>query len=294
MKLFYKICFIIGGCMVCLGLAIGVVGMVFGGHTQLLNMAENGELSFHGTQFFDRFDIDFDNSDIRWSMGSDEMVFDGNKVEDLDIRIGGGILEVVQYDGKQYKIEAKDIEYFKCGLEGNTLHIKSREEPSNKKRIKLYIPKDAVLDEADIQVGAGIVEFHDAKMENLSVEVGAGQFNAGNIEAQNGTFLMGAGTMRLEDITMEDSDFQVGMGTVYFEGALNGNVDAECSMGTIEMNLAGDQEDYNYVLKCSAGNINVDGHSISGLGSEREIDNGSDNEFNIDCSMGSVNVGFQH
>ena len=105
---------------------------------------------------------------------------------------------------------------------------------------------------------------------------------------------MGAGTMNLNDITIGESDFKVGMGSIFFDGALNGNVDVECDMGTMEMNLAGKQEDYNYELKCSAGNINVDGQSISGLGSEREIDNGSDNEFNINCSVGNVNVRFQH
>ena len=65
-------------------------------------------------------------------------------------------------------------------------------------------------------------------------------------------------------------------------------------MGNIEMTLEGSEEEFNYKLEGSMGNISVGQDSFSGFSSERNIDNHADKEMEIECSMGNITIDFRH
>lgn len=299
MKKFYKVSFIIAGCMVCIGLMFGCVGVVFGGSQQLVNMIENGELSYgdHWGFHWDDcdmslYDYDKEYDDMDWENNQDGIVYDVGEIKNLNIKIGGGSMTMVPYDGDKIKIVAKNQNKYKCGLNGDTLYIQSNEEATNRRNIRLFFPEDMMFENVNIKLGAGVIEAESINCDELSATVGAGEFSADGIVAKNANFKIGAGSLELSDINFIESEYKIGLGAAEIDGKLLGNTEVEVSMGSVEMELDNDEEDFNYKVNCVAGNIEIGDMSTSGMATEREIDNGSGSVFGIDCSMGSVTIDF--
>ena len=60
-------------------------------------------------------------------------------------------------------------------------------------------------------------------------------------------------------------------------------------MGAVEVNLDDDADSVNYLLKCGAGEIVIDGVSYRGFSKEKRIDNNGASElFTLNCGMGQI------
>ncbi len=298
MRSFYKYSFIIAGCMVCIGLMFGIVGIIFGGPVRLVSMLENGELSWGPSHYTytvsgEDFAFCYDTPDLDWETADgDGITYDNAEVTDMELKIGGGALKVVPYDGDKYKIVAKNSNKYETGIHGGTLFVKSRDKSTNRRDIVVYVPKDYSLEDVKISIGAGYAELEDLECEKLDAEIGAGKFDGDNLKAAEVRFKIGAGSAQLEEVQFGESDFDVGLGSAEIDGEIEGSVKIDCSMGAVNLDLEGSKEDYNYKVNCSAGGVNIDGDDFAGMGSERKIDNGSDKDIKIDCNMGAVNINF--
>ncbi|MDD3413241.1 MAG: DUF4097 family beta strand repeat-containing protein [Lachnospiraceae bacterium] len=296
MKKFYKISFIIAGCMVCIGLMFGCVGVVFGGSQQLVNMIENGELSYgdHWGFQWDDHDLSFDDyDDMDWENSQDGIVYDIDEIKNLNIKIGGGAMTIVPYDGDKIKIVTKNQNKYKCGLKGDTLYIQSNEESTNRRSIKLYFPQNMMFENVTVKLGAGVIDAESIDCDELKATVGAGQLSAEDITSKDAYFKIGAGSLMLSDINFIESEYKVGLGAADIDGKLLGNTEIDVSMGSVEMDLDNKEEDFNYQVDCSAGSVEIGDMSTSGMATERDFDNGSDSVFIVNCSMGSAAIDFQ-
>lgn len=201
----------------------------------------------------------------------------------IDIMIQGtGTCEyyVSPGDGVLYVEGFKDINNFK-GMSSNNV-------------ITMDIPRGLYFQEVEMEVGAGIMEIYALSAGELETLVGAGEVILTNITAEEFSAEIGVGRMQTENTAVKKADIKVNMGNCDFEGSISGDLEAECGMGNLNLLLAGREEDHNYKLECSAGNINLGENSIAALASERTINNGAGSTYELICNMGSITVDFEY
>lgn len=180
-------------------------------------------------------------------------------------------------------------------------------------KIYLYLPKGTSLDHADIKVGAGYIESVDLTARDLNIDVGAGVCDVKSLTVEDTAVLsvgagtirvnrlacdiadmdIGAGNLEIDDAMIDkEADIDLGMGNVDVGGVINGNLNVECSMGNVRLDMDDAEEDHNFDVECSMGEVKVGSRSYSSLSSGQVTNNGSDSDFVIDCSMGTVTIKF--
>lgn len=302
MKSFYKISFLIAGCLIAIGLVFGLVGAAFGGNRQLRDMIENGELSYGpgrwniaGRLIWWGDDEDYYDSD-EYTVSETDATYPAEGIKNLEIEIGAAELNIHPYTGTQYQVVVTQPERFEYGIEdSDTLFIRSRAKNRNErwhKQVDLFVPENTKFENVSLSVGAGTISVDGLSCDDLDIRVGAGEFTGDRIVAKEMKCDIGAGTMTMADAAIVESDFKIGLGSADISGKISGNTDIECGMGSVTLDLEGKVEDYNYEVSCSAGNVNIDGEIISAISGSRHIDNNSNVTFDVDCAMGNIEIDF--
>ena len=254
-----------------------------------------GEMEDDGAYHSENFDKEYSILS-----GNVEKYCPGTDIRKLDIQVGCcQLMTLPSEDGKIY-LEAHNARKFQGYVEDGTLYIKSAPGGSvidwadiSDRIINLYLPDDYRFEEVDMEVGAGQLMFTDLRSEEISLEVGAGHIDICGIQTKNLDVSVGAGYMNLDQMDVTEMDVEVGLGEFTAFGRIGREADIECSMGNVELELEGNERDYNYDLENSMGNVNLGNENFSGLSQERYIDNGADKNINIECSMGNITVYFQ-
>lgn len=184
---------------------------------------------------------------------------------EIDLEIGGGILEVDMLAGTDISIEIGA-----GSIEADTL----------------------TGDRISLELGAGEITVRSAEADQFSVEIGAGQAAITSLSSRTLAADVGAGQITLKESTVRDADISVSMGQIRYQGTIAGDLDADCSMGQINLELTGTMEDHNYEVNCSMGEVSLGGESVSGVAGTRKIDFNAASDFDIDCSMGGISVTF--
>lgn len=180
-------------------------------------------------------------------------------------------------------------------------------------KVTLYLPKGVKLNELDIDLGAGNMESIELCAQNISMEVGAGDCEAAGLTADGEIDLtvgagrigldsmsageldveVGAGELHIDDVRVEkETDINLGVGHAELNGLLLGNLNLECDVGDVTLTLDDAEEDHNYEIECSLGNVRVGSHSYTSLADEVSIANGTGSTYDIECSLGTVTVEF--
>lgn len=230
--------------------------------------------------------------------------------DSVSISITGECEEHYRYrikDGNTLLLVHKDMSY-----DDYLDHAWNRTHPKGNTKIYLYLPKDAALDEINIDFGAGILESDSLRAREIEINAGAGDCRFEGLEALESIDLdMGAGKVTVDKLTAPEADLNIGvgelrvsgmeiskeaqvcvsMGDATVNGRFTGEMDVECSMGNLDLTLEGIETDYNYELDCGMGNVTIGAKDYSGW-ADNEIDYGSRNTLDISCSMGNVDVLF--
>lgn len=214
-------------------------------------------------------------------LGTGEFVIREKEVSDgvIDIYIEGTECRQYVREGTLYVENFKEIQVFNIGASLN--------------KVTIEIPQGMSFDEIDVELGAGTMEISDIRANEFDAGIGAGELTIKNVETMELSAEIGAGELTAENVSTKDADFTVNMGECIYRGTIQGNLDAECDMGNMEFYLTGAEEEHNYDIECSAGNIDIGGLSVAGLATEREINNGAVSTFDISCNMGSIIVCFE-
>lgn len=221
-------------------------------------------------------------------------------VEELQLMLGAGSFSVYQKEEADGQI---DVEWsgrgsFDAYVKNGTLYVEGFKGIKlfgtnyNGNEASIYIPKDAVFRQVNMEVGAGRMEIHNVKANTLDAEIGAGELILGHASVEELVLEVGMGRFEGSAINATNVDISVGMGESVFSGSISGNLDAECDLGNMVLELQGKETDHNYQIECSAGNINLDGRTYTGLGAERSISNGVSSNFDIECNMGNIDISF--
>ena len=222
----------------------------------------------------------------------------GTDVKDLDIEVGGCVLETKLSDDNSFYIEVEKAYKFQGYVEDDTLYIRASNGAQTWNRmgscvITLYMPEDFFFENVDVEMGAGVLEFSDLRAGDISLEAGAGQIVIENIQSNVLDLEIGAGEIRLENMVVwGELSAEIGMGNFEANGSVMVNASIQCSMGNVNLELAGGEQEYNYDIECAMGNIDLGNRSYSGLAKETNIDNGAGVTIELQCAMGNITVSF--
>lgn len=248
--------------------------------------------------FFDEeYDIQSGNVE-RYSPG--RLVSDGTEggIERLSMEVGGYSVAFEPSEDGDFYIEASGTEKFQSYVKGDTLYvraIRSAGKTSNDGigTITLSIPEDAVLQEVQIELGAGILDLGNLSADAIDLEVGAGQIAGKEVKTGQIELQVGMGEITLSDLQAERLTAEVGMGELEIKGDITGKAELECAMGNIDMELAGAEQDFNYDIRGAMGQVVIGQQKYSNMTQERTVTNGASKNIDVECAVGNITVTFQ-
>ena len=221
-------------------------------------------------------------------------------IKNLELTLGAGQFIIREKDTDDGVISVLvqgvgDCDYY---TDEDTLHVESFKgnhylgEDLSKNQIVIEFPQGSYFDEVELICGAGVAELDHLNGKELEIEAGAGEVRVNNTNVTKFSANIGAGRVETNGVTAQEVDLEVGMGECVYHGVVLRELDAECDLGNMEIMVKGSEEDYNYEIECSAGNIDIGGRSISALAAEKQIYNGAAGTFELSCNMGNITVSF--
>ena len=197
----------------------------------------------------------------------------------------------IKLEGNSYKVETYQIpKNTKIESKDGILEIKSNKKlnkSDSKSSITIYLPEGVELEEADIQVGAGIVDIAGLIAKNVEFNFGAGNVNMQNITVKNNAKIeCGAGQAIIKNSELANADIEAGVGKLVYSGDLTGNTQIDCGVGDVELELTGDAEKYAIHTEKGIGDIKINDSSVA---NDSTIGNG-ENKIDIEGGVGSIDI----
>ena len=218
--------------------------------------------------------------------------FEKDGVQNLKLDVGGCTLQVLNAEDDRFSVKANHVDKLQSYVKGDTLYLKSTRSGKisgldiKTSEIILYVPDDFGFEEADMEVGAGLMNLTRLQAKKASIDL------IGKCTSEDLSVKVGAGDLTINEMNVKELNCKVGAGNLKLTGELKGNAKAECSMGNITLNLSNKMSDFNYKLESSMGNIDLGSEKYSGLAAEKKIDNDAPYTVKLECSMGNIDVNF--
>lgn len=293
MKRFLKVSMLIALVMLLAGVLLTVAGRAAGGRRQLSQLISEKFL----VTFYSNGDggIEFDDSREIWTDDFQEEL--SGQPGKLNIEAAGISVRVMETEEKKIQVEGKNSEKVQCYVEDDTLYVKARgreellKDEASLGVVYLYLPSGMQFEEAAIDLGAGEVNMDVLNTGRLDCSVGAGSLNITRPQADTVYLDLGMGEINLYEATLKDVELDVGMGAAYLDGSITGDVTGACGMGSLIMALAGAEEEHNYKVRTSMGSVSI-GEDMGDAAGNWDIDHGADSNFDLSCTMGSIEIYF--
>lgn len=307
MKKFMKFCFVLALVLIIVGGVFYMLGRKSGGRSEMNELLSDigGDWVNIDSLLQDEwgsYNLDdasiFSDDYAVWKGDVEKQMICQGGIEELNLEIGGSMVEIKQSDDENIYIEGKSVGKMQAYMEGGVLYVKAV-RPANlmdeikNSTITLYLPReDNALTMLDVSLGAGQLKLANLAVQNMAASIGAGQLLMEDMALGSLDVSLGAGELRTQDVTVETLTASIGAGNMDFSGGIYSSAQITCSMGNVSMQLEGEKEDFNYQLNCVAGNMEIDGDSYAGAAVDQYIDNGAAKYMEIECSMGNVEVDF--
>lgn len=186
-----------------------------------------------------------------------EYEYKNENIIKLDIDITASEVEIKKSD--KFSIEAEEVPSgdFESFVKDGTWYITnktSRITMFNKytSKITIYVPNNYVFDNTTINLSAGKVTIEGIDTNNCTLRVGAGELK--------------------------------------YKGKIQNNLKVDCGAGNVEVELKGDEEDYNYDVDVGMGQIEINDTSYAGIAIQKNIDNDSNNLIELKVGAGNIKI----
>lgn len=239
-----------------------------------------------------------------------DMTYSAAEIKNIETDIGIGAL-LIQENEDTDKIHVI-VEYRKkdhrCNVSVNqkkeTLKIEEKDHASwgwinrnrnDDVRITVEVPADMEFKELDFSNSVGVVTTTvPLKAETMSVDVDAGVCDIlGKLTISKSVELdIDAGDLNIEEMEAKSVSIDVDAGGFAANLVKAEKLEADCDVGDLRLTMDGSEQDYNYIISCDMGNVDVGNNSYSGLGSKRTITNSGNRRIEIDCDLGNITVNF--
>lgn len=198
------------------------------------------------------------------STSPSEQIFD-NLVLNIDrgtmyIRSGDSF-SFTRHDSKEVDYEIKD----------NTLYINQHQDGET----VLTLPRDVSYTALQLTVGEGHVYAENTlSLQTLELNVTRGEVNLSSVSVA------------------ENSLLDVSQGSAFVSGDLGTSTTANSHEGHLSIEVPNAQNDYNFELQLTTGNIHLGNENYNGRSFSKSIDNGAERSMILDCSRGDLSVEF--
>ena len=308
MKIFTKICLCVCMIFICLAIVCLGVGAALGsGLKEVRQMMDNGELDIgdlHIGRWWFFWGPDFDDAKAERTLsGVVSERFPADRVQELDIQIKFGevIIKNSTSDNIEITVDAPRRYQYRCSLEDGLAELVDETSHSvwnmgmkagEKIKVTIAIPEGKKFEEVTFCTNAGRIEItHPVTAENVDFEINAGELVADQVMAADEfTAKVDAGRLDVAHFSAETLETDCGMGEIAMHGKVSDGLSANCGMGRIDLGLIGREEDYDYTISCGIGVVKLNGKSYTTLGTDKDIDHDSDNEIELSCGMGEIDL----
>ena len=175
--------------------------------------------------------------------------------------------------------------------------------------VEITIPKGEKLDNIKINAKAGDVNLNSFEADEIKADLKAGDLKVSDINVDNMEFTLNAGDVKINkiegkdfeikmnagDVNLSDGDFEnvkidMDAGDLDIDDTNADDFDIKLSSGDVDASFPGKEKDYNIDVKCSAGDLSIDGDDEHG--NDYTSDNDADKDIVIKCSFGDIDVDF--
>ena len=203
--------------------------------------------------------------------------------------------ELIIRNGDTFRIEGTNIpDRMEIEQEGNQLSISDEELPSSffdgNMVMTIYIPEDTKLDTIDLEINYVPADIQKLNATNLKLEIYNNYCEIDEIIADNMEFKNEEGNIDIynAEIGRLLFDSESGVEDVSLDITENAEINLEYSY--TDMNLIGKQEAYQISTKNQAGNIYIDGETIT---SNAETWGSGSTKINLDNVNADIFISFR-
>ena len=187
----------------------------------------------------------------------------------LDLEIAASNL-YIKAEGEEFKIETSKIsKSTKIENKNGTLKVEDTK--------KIKFQQDSMI---IIYVPVGTV------LEDIELEIGAGNVNISNLTASNAKIECGAGQVIIDEANLTNADIDAGVGKLVYSGYMNSNSKVNCGIGEVEINLYGGEDRYTFDVEKGIGEIEINDNKMP----NETIYGSGENKISIDGGIGSIKV----
>lgn len=170
----------------------------------------------------------------------------------------------------------------------------SNSHPFKSANIKLTVPEDFVFDNLDIILDAGTIKADSLTAKNADISVGAGSLKIDELTASNkSSYSIDTGELIIDNLEARDANMNCGVGNLRASGTITGDNYVTCGIGNVDLDMEGEEEDYNYSIDCGIGTVIINSSSYSGVNSKTKKNNDAKNSFTLDCGIGKISLNIQ-
>lgn len=157
--------------------------------------------------------------------------------------------------------------------------------------IELTIPEDFTFENLDIVLGAGTIKADNLIADSANIDVGAGSLRIKSLTAKNkSSYSIDTGELIIDELTARDANINCGVGNLKASGFINGDSYVTCGIGNVELDIDGEEEDYNYSVDCGIGTVIINSNSYSGVNARTRKNNDANDSFTLDCGIGKISL----
>ncbi len=205
--------------------------------------------------------------------------FAGKEVKSIELDLNDVNCTIYETEEEQILVTTSDQSNVRILLTAGVLDIKKDANVFGRESetMEIYLPKDLMLEEFDLQAGAGnIVIESPIHARDISMEVGASSVRV------NGK------------VTAEILDVELGAGMLSLDFVDADNISIENGAGQTNLGLAGQKDNYNVTIESAAGSVQYGGEAFAGVAKEyKSQPKDADKNIRIESALGEVNVIFK-
>lgn len=197
--------------------------------------------------------------------------------------------------GNEFKAETNNS---KITFSNDNGSVKIKEENtswlnnnSNKSNLIIYIPEDMMLiDEINIETGAGKINVENLNTQSLYLELGTGDVCLENLIATKEIEIDGGmGKTEFKNCKINNLKANLGMGEFIFSGKLTGKNKIDSGVGTINIELMDEKANYTIKVDKGLGNVTLDGQNLE----MDRVHGTGENDLEIDGGIGKIKINFK-
>ena len=141
-----------------------------------------------------------------------------------------------------------------------------------------------------LEATSGDVKLSDSVIADLSVKTTSGETELRDVSGGRLDLEAASGDMLLDRCVFESIGKNQSSGNITLKNTAAADMDMKSSSGDTELLLRGSEQDYNYDLTVTSGDIKVAGSSHEGRSYKR--DNGADKNIRLESTSGEQTISF--